>query len=155
MGRMYRGLELERPQPILGPRVFEPTDFHCGQPATCSAFSSTSLVLTISYPVRVPMLLAYADWFASVLFFLTATGSGQCDECRERTAAQERAACHCVRGWNASFSGLRSAHYGPAMAHAVALAGQGRSVGVLLCHFDFFLNVRIFHGVSAPPTSGT
>lgn len=71
-----------------------------------------------------------------------------------------RAGCHCVGAWrhlpslelestwNISFSALRHLHYAPALARAVSLARKGRSVGVLLCHFDFFLNVRLFHGAA-------
>ena len=148
---------------------WKPT-FHCGEPS-CSAFANVSLVLTVTFTERVPLLLGYADWFASVLFFLTShtvdndlrDDPDQCNRCHALTAPHRRTGCMCAH----FYSPLRHVHYGRAFSRAIALAsgkngsmhnnatlghghhGGHRNVqGVLMCHFDFFLNVRIFHGAA-------
>ena len=123
----------------------------------------------LTFAERVPLLSGYADWFASLLFFLTShtvdndlrDDPQQCERCRALTAPLPRVGCQCSR----YYSPMRHVHYGEAFTKAVALArhGEGRRsasggdgatgrhrgvLGVLMCHFDFFLNVRIFHGAA-------
>lgn len=148
---------------------WKPT-FHCGEPS-CSAFANVSLVLMLTFTERIPVLLGYADWFASELFFLTAhtidnalrDDPEQCSRCHALTASHRRTGCLCAN----FYSPLRHVHYGRAFSRAVALAngkhanssftadgatthhaGHRPVQGVLMCHFDFFLNVRIFHGAA-------
>ena len=135
----------------------------CGSP-DCSAFSHVSLVLSLSHADRVPLLLSYAPWFASLLFLVSDAGAAPCAQCRAAVRANatalargDRAACHCVDEWvaagsveecsplNISWSAVR--HNYPALfEHALALAaeehgrehgreaGGRQSRGVLLAH---------------------
>ena len=174
-----------------------PPLIHCGEPS-CSAFQNVSLVLMLTFTERMQMLSGYADWFASLLFFLTShtvdnalrEDTEACDRCHKLAASWRRTGCHCAH----FYSPMRHLHYGRAFSRAIALAtaggitgGGNRShhhhshlhgssgglrmlssssssgssssshlvrsnsagggpIGVLMCHFDFFLNVRIFHG---------
>lgn len=144
-----------------------PPAFHCGEPS-CSAFSNVSLVLMLTFTERLQLLSAYADWFASVLFFMTAhtvdnalrEDHEQCNRCHTLTARRQRTGCFCAH----YYSPMRHMHYGRAFSRAVALAGDddpqhphhhanrthahSHVIGVLMCHFDFYLNVRIFHGAA-------
>ena len=121
----------------------------CGSP-DCSAFSHVSLVLSLSHADRVPLLLSYAPWFASLLFLVSDAGAAPCAQCRAAVRANatalargDRAACHCVDEWvaagsveecsplNISWSAVRHRHYPALFEHALALAAEehGREHG--------------------------
>ena len=140
----------------------------CGSPH-CSAFSHVSLVLTLSHSIRVPLLLSYASWFASVLFLVSDAGEAPCAQCRAALRANatavargDHADCHCIDEWiaagsleectplNITWSAVRHLHYPAIFQHALKQAAKGddgrRSRGVLVTHADMFLNVRRFHG---------
>ena len=147
----------------------------CGSP-DCSAFAHVSLVLTLSHTVRAPLLLAYASWFASLVFLVSDAGEEPCAQCRAAVRANATAAnrhrvgCFCIEEWtragsieecsplNISWSAVRHTHYAALFKYALSLAvgspgdvgggGGRRSRGVLLTHADMFLNVRLFHGAA-------
>ncbi|KAL1502962.1 hypothetical protein AB1Y20_011033 [Prymnesium parvum] len=156
--RCYRGAPHERPLPVLGAPAFPSASRRCGEPS-CSALSNISLLLLTSAPARVPLLLGYTHWFAALLFLLTAAGHAPCAQCAAALRRTPRAACHCVREWtrlasleqpaagNVSYSALRHLRYAAALRRAAALPRTG-AAGVLLAHFDFFLNVRRFHAAA-------
>ena len=166
------------PPDILGdPAAPHPANrsiFRCGRP-DCSAFANVSLILATSTMERVSLLSGYADWFASLLFLVTVGGNQRCLACRAavRKSFVARTACHCIpiwtslsdnrqeefgdkrwvnesKGtWNISYSATRHVHYVSAFAHAMRIAGPGGGAqGFLVAHFDFFINVRIFHGAA-------
>ena len=71
----------------------------CLDPASCSAFARVALVLQVTRVERVPLLLGYRHWFASV--WLAVVGpQAECDACaRNVTAAGSNTSgvhCECV-----------------------------------------------------------
>ena len=143
----------------------------CGAPGgECSAYANISLALSLSYVERLPLLLNYARWFASVTF-LVAGSRGSCEACHEQlrqARANESAwlvaptSCFCATMANATSEtqperGNVSAEFvvstnvavhqdalrvARAMRHALHAAPPRRRVGVLFLHMDMWFNVR-------------
>ena len=164
------------PPEILGelaaPHPANHAAFHCGEPV-CSAFANVSLILATANEERAPLLKGYSDWFASLVFLVTAGGMRRCRSCRAlvHESGATHTACHCVPlwaslsddaqeefhgnrwiskeegKWNISFSAIRHLHFASAFEHAARIAGRNTR-GFLVTHFDFFINVRIFHGAA-------
>jgi hypothetical protein len=136
----------------------------------CSAYANISLALSLSYAERLPLLLHYARWFASVTF-LVADRRGSCEACHEQlrqARANESAwlaaptSCFCAAMANVTSEtqAERSAvsaefvvsanvavhqdalRVARAMRHALHAAPSRRRAGVLFLHMDMWFNVR-------------
>ena len=132
---------------------------------SCSPFSATALVVFVSHPERVPILHAYAKWFASLTFMVT--GSAACAACKEALerlrpasagahtdATESGSSCTCVDdfdntrpyGVGANYSGVGNVHISFARVMLRVASARPGLAGIVYMHADFVLNVRRFAG---------
>ena len=130
---------------VVVPPVPKLSRDQCNDPA-CSAFRNVSLVLGVTAAERVPWLLDYALWFASVHFMVP---ERECDDCqcyvRQVARAHRRLlVCDCAPDFNTSLDHAASTE-GMRRAAADAHHWHGQPVrGVLFAHMDMWINVRSF-----------
>ena len=132
---------------------------------SCSPFSATALVVFVSHPERVPILHAYARWFASLTFMVT--GSAACAVCKDALerlrpasagahtdATESGSSCTCVDdfdntrpyGVGANYSGVGNVHISFARVMLQVASARPGLAGIVYMHADFVLNVRRFAG---------
>lgn len=118
----------------------------CNTPS-CSVFTNVSFVLGVTAAERLPWLLDYSLWFASVTFMVSPTECGACECHVQRIRQRERRdklACDCPAAFKTS---LDHAAVTRGMQRAAAATGYrlGRPVqGVLFAHMDMWINVHVW-----------
>ena len=102
----------------------------------CSSYANISLALSLSYIERLPLLLHYARWFASVTF-LVAASRGNCEAChgrlRDATASESAwleapTSCFCAAMGNVTNGALLYALLSRPHETSTALSAQPRAV---------------------------
>ena len=114
---------------------------NCNEPK-CSAFANVSIVLGVTAVERIPLLLDYALWFASVHLLVPAPDC-QC-YVRRSMDCRTPVACACGHGCNSS-NAFNHAAIARGIRHAAKVARDfhGAPVrGVLFAHMDMWINVR-------------